>query len=122
MSEAVEKRIEAVLTSYKQGQKSLEAAKSELRDLIEKSKSEGAVETGRRGGLANRGKTSDEKAKAARDNGKRGGRPPAFCPVCNFPFGICVDCKCEVKGCSSKPTKMVDGSAFCRMHDLEDLR
>lgn len=34
-----------------------------------------AVALGRRGGLANKGKTSPEKAAAARANGKLGGRP-----------------------------------------------
>lgn len=35
-----------------------------------------AVELGRRGGLAGKGKTSEKKAKAARANGLKGGRPP----------------------------------------------
>ena len=34
-----------------------------------------AVALGRRGGLANKGRTSEAKAAAARENGKKGGRP-----------------------------------------------
>ncbi len=34
-----------------------------------------AVALGRKGGLAGKGKTSPAKATAARENGKRGGRP-----------------------------------------------
>lgn len=34
-----------------------------------------AVALGRKGGQANKGKTSPAKAKAARENGKKGGRP-----------------------------------------------
>jgi len=35
-----------------------------------------AVALGRKGGRANKGRTSDAKAAAARENGKKGGRPP----------------------------------------------
>jgi general stress protein YciG len=34
-----------------------------------------AVALGRKGGLAGKGKTSEAKARAARENGKKGGRP-----------------------------------------------
>jgi hypothetical protein len=34
-----------------------------------------AVALGRKGGKANKGRTSDAKAAAARENGKKGGRP-----------------------------------------------
>ncbi len=34
-----------------------------------------AVALGRKGGKANKGKTSPAKAKAARENGRKGGRP-----------------------------------------------
>lgn len=35
-----------------------------------------AVALGRKGGLAGKGVTSEAKAAAARENGKKGGRPP----------------------------------------------
>ncbi len=35
-----------------------------------------AVALGRKGGKAGKGRTSEAKAAAARENGKRGGRPP----------------------------------------------
>jgi hypothetical protein len=38
-------------------------------------KNPAAVALGRLGGKANKGRTSDAKAAAARENGKRGGRP-----------------------------------------------
>lgn len=34
-----------------------------------------AVALGRKGGLASKGKTSEKKARASRENGKKGGRP-----------------------------------------------
>lgn len=40
-----------------------------------KRKNPHAVALGRRGGKAGKGKTSEAKAAAARENGKRGGRP-----------------------------------------------
>jgi hypothetical protein len=39
------------------------------------SKNPAAVALGRLGGKANKGRTSEAKAAAARENGKRGGRP-----------------------------------------------
>lgn len=38
-------------------------------------KNPNAVALGRKGGLANKGRTSPAKARAARENGKKGGRP-----------------------------------------------
>ena len=40
-----------------------------------KRKNPHAVALGRKGGLAGKGKTSPAKAKASRENGKKGGRP-----------------------------------------------
>lgn len=39
-------------------------------------KNKHAVALGRKGGKAGKGKTSEAKAAAARENGKKGGRPP----------------------------------------------
>jgi len=39
-----------------------------------------AVALGRKGGLANKGRTSEAKAAAARENGKKGGRPKKVKP------------------------------------------
>jgi hypothetical protein len=43
-------------------------------------KNPAAVALGRLGGLAGKGKCSDKKAAAARENGKKGGRPKKASP------------------------------------------